>query len=113
MRRFLRWAFNFAAAVSAVLCVGLCVLWVRSYAVADRLGNETGPGSEGSFDDGIWRRERSLLCSRGGVQLLDRRLEWLALGGAVRCLMIPRAVSHETCIHSLPVAACAAQALSL
>ena len=31
MRRLLRWAFNFAAAVSAVLFVGVCVLWRHSY----------------------------------------------------------------------------------
>ena len=31
MRRLLRWAFNGAAMVSAVLFVGVCVLWVRSY----------------------------------------------------------------------------------
>jgi len=31
MRRLLRWAFNGAAAVSFLLCVATCVLWVRSY----------------------------------------------------------------------------------
>ena len=31
MRRLFRWAFNVAAAVSAVLFVATCVLWVRSY----------------------------------------------------------------------------------
>ena len=31
MRRLLRWAFNLSALVSAVLFVGVCVLWVRSY----------------------------------------------------------------------------------
>ena len=31
MRRLLRWAFNFAAAVSALLFVATCVLWVRSH----------------------------------------------------------------------------------
>jgi hypothetical protein len=31
MRRLLRWAFNAAAAVSALLCVATCVLWVQSY----------------------------------------------------------------------------------
>jgi hypothetical protein len=35
MRRLLRWAFNLSAAVSAVLFVGACVLWVRSYWVTD------------------------------------------------------------------------------
>jgi len=31
MKRLLRWMFNFAAAVSALLLVATCVLWVRSY----------------------------------------------------------------------------------
>jgi hypothetical protein len=31
MRRLLRWAFNFAAAVSAFLLLATCALWVRSY----------------------------------------------------------------------------------
>src|SRR5579859_2829443 len=31
MRRLLRWAFNFAALVSALLFVATCVMWVRSY----------------------------------------------------------------------------------
>jgi len=35
MRRRL---FTLAAAVSGVLCVSLCVLWLRSYWVEDRLG---------------------------------------------------------------------------
>jgi hypothetical protein len=33
-----RWAFNLAAAVSFLLCVGAAVLWVRSYWRADALG---------------------------------------------------------------------------
>jgi hypothetical protein len=84
MRRLIRWAFHLSAVVSALLFVATCGLWVRSYRVADQFGNETGPGSEGSFDEGIWRRERSLMCSRGGVRLQDSHMEWLALGGAVR-----------------------------
>ena len=35
MWRLLRWALNLAAAVSAVLFVGVCVLWVRGYFVTD------------------------------------------------------------------------------
>ena len=31
MRRVLRWAFNLSAVVSAVLFVGVCVLWLVSY----------------------------------------------------------------------------------
>ena len=37
MRRLLRWAFNFAAVVSAVLFVGVCVLWGRSYWAGDKV----------------------------------------------------------------------------
>lgn len=37
MRHSLRRSFNLCAAVSAVLFVGVCVLWVRSYRSADAL----------------------------------------------------------------------------
>jgi len=35
MKRLLRWTFNIAALVSALLFVAVCVLWVRSGAVSD------------------------------------------------------------------------------
>jgi hypothetical protein len=35
--RVRRWLFNLAAAVSVLLCVATCVLWVRSYFIADTL----------------------------------------------------------------------------
>ncbi len=35
MRRFARHLFTFCSAVSLLLCVALCVLWVRSYWVED------------------------------------------------------------------------------
>ena len=38
MRRLLRRAFNLCAVVSAVLLVGVCVLWVRSYRAASAAG---------------------------------------------------------------------------
>jgi hypothetical protein len=38
MRRFIRWVFNFAAAVSAVLFLATCALWVRSGIVGDEWG---------------------------------------------------------------------------
>lgn len=31
MKRVFRWSFNFAAVVSALLCLAVCVLWVRGY----------------------------------------------------------------------------------
>jgi len=43
MRRLLRWAFNFAAAVSLLLFVATCALCVRSYWVADDVSREDGP----------------------------------------------------------------------
>ena len=36
MRRLLRWSFNLAALVSALLLLGVCVLWVRSYRPGER-----------------------------------------------------------------------------
>ena len=43
MRRFLRWAWNGLAAASLLLCVATCVLWARSYRVADVVSMETRP----------------------------------------------------------------------
>src|SRR5262245_15669474 len=37
MRRVARHAFTVLAAISALLCIAVCVLWVRSYVVADTL----------------------------------------------------------------------------
>ena len=44
MRRLLRWAFNSAAVVSAVLLLATCVLWVRSHHAHDVI-RWAGPGS--------------------------------------------------------------------
>lgn len=38
MRRSLRWAFNFTAAVSAVLLAATAVMWPRSYRAQDAVG---------------------------------------------------------------------------
>jgi len=57
MRRLLRWAFNFAAVVSALLFVATCVLWVRSYWIADALSRFNAP----TF------REHWMFLSRGRV----------------------------------------------
>jgi hypothetical protein len=35
MKRFRRWVFNGLAALSLVLCLATCVLWVRSYFVPE------------------------------------------------------------------------------
>jgi hypothetical protein len=37
MKRFRRWLFNSAAVVSAVVCIALVVLWIRSFWNVDRL----------------------------------------------------------------------------
>ena len=34
MRRLILWGFNLSAAVSALLLIGICVLWIRSYRVS-------------------------------------------------------------------------------
>lgn len=46
MRRLARWLFTLCSAASLVLCVAACVLWVRSYSVADRVdwANDAGSG---------------------------------------------------------------------
>ena len=56
MRRLLRWTFNFSAAVSAVLLVGVCVLWARSDWVADEIAKW----------DGRWVE---VVSTRGGLTL--------------------------------------------
>jgi hypothetical protein len=53
MRRNL---FTLASALSAVLCVGVCVLWVRSYRVADAVGwSSTSDAVEGGTASGRLR----------------------------------------------------------
>jgi hypothetical protein len=69
MRRFLRspvrWAFNLAAAVSAVFFAATCVLWVRCYRTADMVF-WTGDAVRGA----VWRtRQYQFFSSRGGVLL--------------------------------------------
>lgn len=41
VRRGLRWSFNLAAAVTAALCIAICVLWVRSHTASDALAFTT------------------------------------------------------------------------
>lgn len=48
MRRLLRWAFNLTALVSALLCAGVCVLWVRDDGVTSyRAGYATAVTADG------------------------------------------------------------------
>jgi hypothetical protein len=50
MKRHFRWAFNFAAATSAVLSAGTCVLWVRSCSTTDALWWNHGLYHLGAYD---------------------------------------------------------------
>ena len=59
MRRLLRWAINGTPAVSALLFVATCVLWVRSYRTADFL----------PLDRWALGQLEQLMVSRGGLQL--------------------------------------------
>ena len=64
------------AAVSVLLCVATCGAWVRSYWVADQFMNETGPGTCRQPGEPTWKREQSIFCSHGGIQVLDRYNEY-------------------------------------
>lgn len=69
MRRLLRWSFNLSAAVSTVLCVGICVLWARS---------------RGGDDCYIVRRGAwgcSLASGDGAVSATIVRYTWYRSGG--------------------------------
>jgi hypothetical protein len=50
MRRLFRWTFNLAAAAAAVLFVGVCVLWVRSYFTSDYFWWYRGALAVGMYD---------------------------------------------------------------
>jgi hypothetical protein len=65
MRRLARHPFTLCSAVSLLLCVAVCVLWVRSYSVGDsfRVRHlEVGP----RFD---WEHDFSLTSARGGLRV--------------------------------------------
>ena len=59
MKRLLRWAFNLAAALSALLFVGVLVLWARSY------GPPSGYDHVGG---GTTRGDWTLASARGGLR---------------------------------------------
>ena len=64
MRRLARWLFTLCAAMSLLLCVLLCVLWVRSYTHGDsfrRLRHVTRP------DSSVEGWGRSVRTARGGI----------------------------------------------
>jgi hypothetical protein len=51
----MRRPFTIASALSLLLCVATCVLWVRSYFVADCITRAT------------WERADSVCCTRGAI----------------------------------------------
>jgi hypothetical protein len=64
-----RWAFNFAAAVSLLLCVGTVVLWERSYFVSEHVARAKMSGSA------------VVVRSSQGLIYCDRRSHWDYAGG--------------------------------
>src|SRR5688572_21819176 len=60
MRRLARYAFTVCSAASLLLCVALCVLWVRSYWQRDNLGGHTRQRPDG------WQRG-GYVYSAGGI----------------------------------------------
>src|SRR5947208_2941389 len=65
MRRLLRWIFNGAAAVWAVLFVGVCLLWMRSYRVQDHVGSVTVTANP--YDGLTYERRDGLFSAAGRV----------------------------------------------
>ena len=53
MRRLARHLFTLCSAVSLLLCVAVCVLWVRSYYAADSFGWEYADDERGSRSVGM------------------------------------------------------------
>src|SRR5688500_12916376 len=70
MRRVLRHLLTFCSALSLLLCMAVCVLWVRSYSTDDRLGQWTRQieGEKGSF---VVERVRGAYSHRGSVYLIS------------------------------------------
>src|SRR5688572_20656000 len=63
MRRLVRHLFTFVSALSLVLWVGVCVLWVRSYWVSDQFRRIDGKAGVDSFTT----YDRSILLGRGAL----------------------------------------------
>jgi hypothetical protein len=77
VRRLLRWALNGAAALSLLLFVVTCVLWVRSYSVADAWG---------------WARDKRTV--QVGVARGRLRVDTTRLGEEGGTWPVPGAFSH-------------------
>src|SRR5262245_36495208 len=63
MRRVARHVFTFLAVVSGLLCIAVCVLWVRSYVVADRVKLQVTQPNH--FRDDAFESIRGRLWFRG------------------------------------------------
>ena len=62
-----RWLYKIAFIVSMVLCIGLCVAWIRSFWVADAWGWSSGKRSvQCGFAGGRLRLDTTLLGEDGG-----------------------------------------------
>src|SRR5687768_12876884 len=77
-RRLLRFAFTALSALSLLLCVGVCVLWVRSYWVSDYVIWSRFLRHEKQLTpvDVYW--QGYVACSDGGVLVLRTHIatEW-------------------------------------
>ncbi len=78
MRRFLRWAFNFAAAVSALLCTAAFATWIHSYGRVDGI-TWADWGSRGEIPV---LRTWSLIADNGRMSLIRQKFD--SLSGAER-----------------------------
>ena len=75
----LRRLSTLAAAVSLMVCVTTCVLWVRSYWVTDNLVWLDGAiWRPANYDGPIIRHKRSLSTARGGLLAQSVYREWQA-----------------------------------
>jgi hypothetical protein len=97
MRRLLRILFNMATVVSLALCLGVVVLWVRSYFVMDLIERSSDVPAERLFlARAVCSREGRILCVRYITFETDR-----SSGTRVPCPTPPRTFSQRA---SLPPA---------
>jgi hypothetical protein len=86
MKRLGRWLFNGVAAMSLLMLVIMCILWVRSYWRSDQFIWFDGHGTETPDlhpDEPLYNHTHSIICSYGGIRFEDRYEEWGILGGSL------------------------------
>ena len=76
MKRLFRWASHLSALLSAVLLVATCVLWVRSYRLADCVKLQWVNGTSTR-----WEPDR-VFSGRGEVSLTRDTCTWTRSGAA-------------------------------